>query len=1056
MVLLMLVFFTIGVSGCSSDTSSGNPDADGFADGITGDGNSDGQAGDDGGLDAADEPTDPCLNHNCPDDQHCEDDSGAAVCVNNNCVDLNCSATQECVETLGGGAVCEDIGCNSDLDCPLERFCNGTICVDDICTAGFRRCATDSVHECASNGSGFVARFTCGSPGYFESLCVDDGQGNAYCTCEDDWDCPEWMHCELGVCLGTGTEPTCRLPAEPMTNVLPTQEIVWGGTAADTTAVGSPFSAAGQIVMTPIVANLDDDNGDGFINESDFPEIIFLTFRISGEYTLNGILRAIHGGGPNKGDDFFAVCGSLTWHEGDDIDMACSYANADLDSTASLAVGDLDYDGVPEIVALSETVSGNDKINIYSNTGDLISSNTGGNMQGANPAPSLANVDNQGFAEIVIGRNIFTLEKNAEDKLVVLDRFEGDQTVGKNGQGPISCVANLVGDEKQEIVCGTVVYRMPNPPAGVTKQSECSGAEVDPDEVAFCNGQLIVVWDAEVVNGSVSQREGFCAVADVLGVDPYTAPGPDNPLDGWPEVLLIANGRLEIFAGSTGVMYRDIDIQNGARGGAPNVDDFDGDGFPELGTAFETRYVLYDFQEPTANCPDWPGVMQEGQPPPAENLPRTPGGVCSTDSDCVASEAVCNTQISQCVCLHNGWQSGTEDDSSRVTGSSVFDFNGDGGAEVIYNDECRFRIYNGLDGEILFSEPSESRTRVEYPIVADVDNDGNAEIVFGTSNESGFCSENLDSQYNNGLEVWGDAGDYWVSARRIWNQHSYHVTNIMEDGSIPIKEPESWKDFNGRIYNTYRSNPRSFNTAPDLILTAIQFSSPDATCGQLSLNLDITVQVENAGDLRVGPSLVIAFEGTWNDPALTEMLNDDLGLPLQYVLQNPLEPGDITLISVSYNAANNTPGSLPDIIRAIVDAQEQERECHEDNNDISAPVTPGVEAADLRIELGAINDNLCPDPTVETTVYNDGSLAASNILVRYYAGDPDQGGTALHEQVIPGPLAPNTSTTFTATIPNFPARLITVYAVVDPDDTIFECNDGDNKAAGDQIICYET
>ena len=55
-----------------------------------------------------------------------------------------------------------------------------------------------------------------------------------------------------------------------------------------------------------------------------------------------------------------------------------------------------------------------------------------------------------------------------------------------------------------------------------------------------------------------------------------------------------------------------------------------------------------------------------------------------------------------------------------------------------------------------------------------------------------------------------------------------------------------------------------------------------------------------------------------------------------------------------------------------------------------------------------------------------------------------------------GPLDPGASTTFTATLANFPPnRLITVYAVVDPDNQIFECNDGDNKDQGEQIICYE-
>ena len=114
---------------------------------------------------------------------------------------------------------------------------------------------------------------------------------------------------------------------------------------------------------------------------------------------------------------------------------------------------------------------------------------------------------------------------------------------------------------------------------------------------------------------------------------------------------------------------------------------------------------------------------------------------------------------------------------------------------------------------------------MEFPIVADVDNDGNAEIVFATTTESGFCSENLDAQYNAGIEVWGDQNDFWVSARRIWNQHGYYVTNIHEDGSIPVDPVSHWLDYGDRQYNTFRSQPRSRGgVAPDLVAGNVSVS----------------------------------------------------------------------------------------------------------------------------------------------------------------------------------------------------------------------------------------
>ncbi len=1018
---------------------------------------------DGGGTGGGETDADPCATQSCPKDQHCEVRDGAASCVGNDCANLNCSPTEVCV-TTDGGAYCDDNTCSTDLECTADHYCNGTVCVADICAAGTERCDGQNLVSCASNGGSETTKYTCasGSP-YYQSVCTDQGNGHAACGCQDDWDCPAYTDCDVDSCAGTGVQPSCSLAPEPFQNVLPVNEITWGGTYANPTAVGSPFPSSVQVVMAPIVANLDDDTGDGLIDERDFPEVIFTTF-CNHDFTSNGVLRAIHGGGPNKGKDYFASCGTTVWNEGTDpTSVDCPCANADLDSTASLAVGDLDYDGVPEIVAITEgpTAGSSAEVRIYDNKGNIVATSTTFAQGGANPAPTLANIDHAGPVEIVVGRSVFTLTRPVGGNLQFLDRFEGSNTVGTNGQGPVPCVANLVGDSRQEIVAGSTVYALPKPPAGVTRISECSGTETDPEEVAFCHGQLTVVWDGQTVNGTTlipnNRREGFCAIADVLGTDQAAAPGPTNPLDQVPEVLLISAGYLHVFNGQDGTLRRAIQLDAGGGGGTPNVDDFDGDGFPEVSSAFASAFVVADLQDATSGgaCDAWPTIpAQDSVAENAVNPPRTPPATpCSQDADCGdLTKFACNEKLNRCVCLHNGWKRKTEDDSSRVTGSSVFDFNGDGAAEVIYNDECRFRIYDGLNGDVYFREPSESRTRIEYPIVVDVDNDGNAEIVFATTTESGFCSEHLTTQYNAGIEVWGDASDLWVAARRVWNQHAYHVTNVTESASIPVFEPESWKPYNGRIYNTYRSNPRAYGVAPDLTTQAIQMSSPDAVCGQLSNKLDITVQIANVGDLRVGPGVVVSFYGTWG--AMSGPLHGPGGVPLTAVLQNSLEPGESILVTVSYDDANDG-GVLPDRVRAVIDESDAARECNESNNEIEADVDPGVALPDLRVEVSAELPPACPDPKVPTTVFNDGSAPASNVVVRYYAGDPNAGGKFLQDETIAGPIDAGDSYSFTPALTSFPQGLtVTVWAVVDPDNTIEECNDGNNRdAADDKLYC---
>ena len=125
---------------------------------------------------------------------------------------------------------------------------------------------------------------------------------------------------------------------------------------------------------------------------------------------------------------------------------------------------------------------------------------------------------------------------------------------------------------------------------------------------------------------------------------------------------------------------------------------------------------------------------------------------------------------------------------------TAFDFLGDGVAEAMYADELFLFVY-GDAGIVEMQVARSSRTLIEYPVVADVDNDGSAEIVV----VSGDDWDGVQSAPT--VQVIADAEDRWKQARRIWNQHTYHVTNVREDGTIPAFEPPSWL-----LLNTYRTN----------------------------------------------------------------------------------------------------------------------------------------------------------------------------------------------------------------------------------------------------------
>ncbi|MEL7239892.1 MAG: VCBS repeat-containing protein, partial [Planctomycetota bacterium] len=382
---------------------------------------------------------------------------------------------------------------------------------------------------------------------------------------------------------------------------------------------------------------------------------------------------------------------------------------------------------------------------------------------------TLVNLDAAGPAEIIFGAAVF----DANGRLV----FEGGEGRGFGGQGPISCVADLDGDGRPELIAGRTAYAFTGSVAASTLEG--------------------------TVRFSATTPDGYCGVADLDG-------------DDAPEVVLVANGQIYVLQGQTGAVLASVVIPGGGHGGAPNIADFDGDGRPDIATAGASRYVVTRYL----------------------GMDR----------------------------LEVAWSAPTEDDSSSRTGSSVFDFDGDGRAEVVYNDEEFVRIYPGVepdcvmsppgpacdgemnDSEILFRDLNSSRTRTEYPVVADVDGDFKAEIVFPTSNEADFLDPALTGDA--GIEVWRDRLDNWVATPAIWNQHAYHITNVTLDGRIPVEEAASWLTPPQAPFNSYRRNAqgaRAAQCAPDLVVEQVQQIS--SRCPTLV----VQAQVVNQGCLGVGP-----------------------------------------------------------------------------------------------------------------------------------------------------------------------------------------------------------
>lgn len=469
-----------------------------------------------------------------------------------------------------------------------------------------------------------------------------------------------------------------------------------------------------QVINSPSVMDL---NGDGL------PEVIVIT-TVGND--VDGTLRALRG---SDGGEVFTVS---------------DFAGL-INATGTPAVGDVDRDGHPDIIVVGsdrKALLAFDHDGHWKWTSDPLEVPLG--LGGEAGTPALADLNGDGFSEIVIGREVL----DRDGKLLWRGkggRGEHEHTSGdprRNGPGPISLIADIDLDGHPEVVAGNTVYRS--------------------------DGSIL--WMNEVAG------DGFAAVGNF-----------DTDPEG--EIALVASGNLWLFEHTGTAKWGPVSLEGGGLGGAPCIADVDGDGVPEIGVAGASNYTVFN----------------------ADGTPK--------------------------------WSKKTQDASSNMTGSSVFDFDGDGSAEVVYRDEFTLRIYRGRDGHVLYETNMSSCTWTEYPLVVDVDGDGNAEIVVGANN---FCRG-----AETGIYVLGDRSDTWVLTRKVWNQHTYHINNVNDDGTIPKHEEPSWLS-----HNTYRLNAQpaglSPHAAPDLTTSFLRSSGSGGS-------LQWTARVGNQGEVVVGPGLLTAF-----------------------------------------------------------------------------------------------------------------------------------------------------------------------------------------------------
>lgn len=759
--------------------------------------------------------------------------------------------------------------CGGQDDCPTGTFCKYDVCLPDL-------------GECTT---------------------YDDCPGDSYCDAD-------------GLCIPYGVpedvinDPSCQRGEAP-DDVNPEEQCSWDGSA-------DSLPDYNDIYTTPLIADLNLDDDPNRLQ----PSIIFTGFKRDvtvsdgGGGERIGVLRVISG----RSCEQELLLG--TANDSDDPDRP-AYG-------AQLAVGDLDGDvssgGHPEIVGLHRTSSTNTyppvqpiAWEVYDDGGNkaLRTKWTGRVCGGDNDGepiefgngwlefgPGLWDLDDDGSPEVVIDQLVFDSDGciqnesvrtagNVQDAVDALYTLYADN--GDNHKGAISTVADVDLDGKPELVRYDGIYEW---------ASSGGGGE----------------WSLESYADSWGNTDkGHVAVADFGEFSNISGHSASDPL---PEVVVVSanpggggtwdttsTGEVRIMSLQGDVIYTRFiphtgctnsdDIQcNGGHGGPPTASDFDGDGQVEFAAAANVFYTVYD--------PDCYGSGFSSE---------RPGGTCDRDGNDLPPASPADGEDHQDGVL---WAVTSIDASSSQTGSSIFDFDGDGDAEAVYRDEENLFVFDGKTGAVVFEAPANSGTGSEYPTIADVDGDFATEIVYGNAN---------------GIKILKDPEDLWVSSRPLWSQHAYSITHIDDDATV--RKTSSWEN-NWEVegLNNFRQNTQGELGLLDLADLTVELQDIEGLCSGDTGPIDLSARVCNRGTNPVQDGAKVAFfskpdgasedtQGTKLCEASTEVL---------------LDVGDCTTVTCSAEVPDGQD------VFVIVDPDGEIADCHPGNNDGagSAALCPAI------------------------------------------------------------------------------------------------------------------
>lgn len=329
---------------------------------------------------------------------------------------------------------------------------------------------------------------------------------------------------------------------------------------------------------------------------------------------------------------------------------------------------------------------------------------------------------------IALSKNgyIYVVAGTAEKKLLLSYRYDGE--IVKKGEVALEHnfygnprVADFDLDGKFEVFVGNEVFD------GESLAKIGSGGENNVGQLYQHDGAMFMMGCAadvlpeyaglELVCGNqifAVSRSGVHLVKTIGAKHEGTAQVADLDGDGSLEILVRSSmGKLSVYSvKSNQEIFRDAYVMTGY----PAIGCIDGDSIPEIvGLISSSKLVAYKYDAANARLKEF-------------------------------------------------WVMGHSDRSAQ-TGITLFDFNADGKMEIVYRDESSLRIIDGSTRKpvTVANMNVSSATKSEYPVVADIDSDGQAEIVVPGTMYKDYTKDNASINiFSSNRWAWAKALSYWT------------------------------------------------------------------------------------------------------------------------------------------------------------------------------------------------------------------------------------------------------------------------------------------------------